>query len=163
MIDAGPSLNAAEGLSGQELALYLVGHGWSARPSRVDGVSIFSKELKGADRVAEFILPVKPGFDDEQMRVADALRTIEAIERRPLAEIAKEIAAPTVTVQADDRLEWGELMEFQEDGWGLLEGVEVLGIEIIETGTGGFALIRKDKDTRQKLHAPVLKIIKAKQ
>jgi hypothetical protein len=91
MIDAGPSLKAAEGLRAIDLLAYLVGNGWSARPSRVDGVSILSKNVPGADRAAEFILPVKPGFDEEQRRVADALRTIEAVEERPMSIIVNEV------------------------------------------------------------------------
>jgi hypothetical protein len=91
MIDAGPSLKAAEGLRATDLLTYLVGNGWSARPSRVDGMSILSKDIPGADRAAVFILPVKPGFDEEQRRVADALRTIEAIEERPISTIVDEV------------------------------------------------------------------------
>jgi DNA-binding phage protein len=75
MIDAGPSYQAAEGLSAAELSTYLVACGWSARPSRVDGISIFSNDIRGASQAVEFILPVKPGFDDEQRRIADALRS----------------------------------------------------------------------------------------
>src|ERR1043166_4598675 len=40
MIDAGPSLEAAKGLTGVALLGYLVGHGWTARPSRIDGIAI---------------------------------------------------------------------------------------------------------------------------
>jgi hypothetical protein len=87
MIDAGPSLEAAAGLNGTELAAYLIAQGWSARPSRIAGTSIFSKEVKGADRPAEFILPVGSGDDDTRMRIADALRTIEAVEGRPMQDI----------------------------------------------------------------------------
>jgi len=91
MIDAGPSLKAAEGLRATDLLAYLVGNGWSARPSRVDGVSILWKVIPGADRAAEFILPVKPGFEEEQRRVADALRTIEAVEERPMSSIVSDV------------------------------------------------------------------------
>ena len=88
MIDAGPSLQSAEGLSGTELLTYLLANGWTARPSRVDGISILSKDVPGADEPAEFILPVKPGFEDEHRRVADALRTVAAIESRSEASVA---------------------------------------------------------------------------
>jgi hypothetical protein len=91
MIDAGPSLKAAEGLRAIDLLAYLVGTGWSARPSRVDGVSILSKIIPGADRPAEFILPVKPAFEEERRRVADALRTIEAVEERPMSSIVNDV------------------------------------------------------------------------
>ena len=42
MVDAGPSLFAAEGLPASALATYLRSAGWSLRPSRVEGVSILS-------------------------------------------------------------------------------------------------------------------------
>src|ERR1043166_2736746 len=74
-----------------ELLAYLIAHGWTARPSRVDGISIVSKKIRGADRPAEFILPVKPGFDDEHRRIADALRTIAAVEGRSVARVADDI------------------------------------------------------------------------
>ncbi len=88
MIDAGPSLESAAGLSGTALLTYLLAQGWTARPSRVDGISIVSKEVPGASAAAEFILPVKPGFEDEHRRVADALRTIAAIEKCSEASVA---------------------------------------------------------------------------
>jgi Ca2+-binding RTX toxin-like protein len=91
MIDAGPSLQAAEGLSGAQLLTYLVAKGWTARPSRVEGVSILSREMAGADRPAEFILPIAPGADDEQRRVADALRTIGQVEDRPEVSVADDV------------------------------------------------------------------------
>src|SRR5947209_1555875 len=59
MIDAGPSLEAAKGLAGTELLNYLLAKGWTARPSRIDGISIVSKNVPGADGPAEFILPVE--------------------------------------------------------------------------------------------------------
>ena len=91
MIDAGPSLRAAEGLSAAEVLTYLVSRGWTARPSRVDGISILSKAVQGADRPAEFILPINPEFDEEQRRIADALRTLAQLEGRSEASIAGEI------------------------------------------------------------------------
>jgi hypothetical protein len=73
------------------LAAYLKRHGWGARRSRVEGVAILSKRLPDTDEPVEFILPVASGFSDEQRRVADALRVIEAVERRPLADIADDV------------------------------------------------------------------------
>ena len=93
MIDAGPSLRAAEGLPAPVLASYLRSVGWSARPSRVSGVTILSKMLPGADEPIHIILPEKPGFSDEQRRVADALRTIEVVEERPMTQIADDARA----------------------------------------------------------------------
>ena len=91
MIDALPSLKAAEGLSGSEVAAYLLRKGWAASPSRVKGFSVFSKNIKGADEPIEIILPVAKGVDEESRRIADALRTIGGVERRPLSVVADEI------------------------------------------------------------------------
>ena len=91
MIDAGPSLRAAEGLTGSEVAAYLLGKGWAGRPSRIDGVSILSTEVANSDTQVELILPVIQGFDEEQRRIADALRTIGQLEKRSPASIASEI------------------------------------------------------------------------
>jgi hypothetical protein len=93
MIDAGPSLRAAEGLRGAVLAHYLRSVGWSAQPSRVSGVTILTKTIPDAEKPILIVLPEKPGFSDEQRRVADALRTIEAIEERPMSQIADDARA----------------------------------------------------------------------
>jgi hypothetical protein len=91
MIDAGPSLRAAKGLPASALAQYLRSVGWVARPSRVSGVTILSRMLSEADEPVHIILPEAPGFSDEQRRVADALRTIEAVEERPMAVIVEDV------------------------------------------------------------------------
>jgi hypothetical protein len=91
MIDAGPSLRAAEGLRASELAPYLRSAGWIVRPSGVSGVAIWSKVLPEADEPVHIVLPETSGFSDEQRRIADALRTIEAVEERPLQTIVDEV------------------------------------------------------------------------
>jgi hypothetical protein len=91
MIDAGPSLEAAKGLTGAALLGYLEAHGWTARPSRIDGIAIISRELPGADRPLEFPLPVKPGWEEEERRIADALRVLESVERRPMSKIVADV------------------------------------------------------------------------
>jgi hypothetical protein len=91
MIDADPSLRAATLLSTSALAIYLHSTGWTIRPSRVKGVAIYSKTLPGAEEPVHILLP-EPGIDDERRRIADALRTIEAVEERPLATIAHEVS-----------------------------------------------------------------------
>jgi hypothetical protein len=91
MIDAGPSLRAAERLPAPALLSYLRSTGWTVRPSRVKGISILSKTFPEAEEPIQFILPDSPGFTDEQRRVADALRTIEAIEDRPLQSIVNDV------------------------------------------------------------------------
>ncbi len=45
MINASPSLELAEALGGCALATYLVKNGWSERPSKIEGISILSKQL----------------------------------------------------------------------------------------------------------------------
>src|SRR5215468_6637941 len=91
MIDAGPSLRAAEGLTGSAFAAYLSQKEWLARPSRVDGISILSKAMQGADQPVEFILPVVPGFTDERLRIADALRSVAAVEGRSVDAVADDV------------------------------------------------------------------------
>jgi len=114
MIDANPSLEAAEGLTGAGLLDYLVANGWTAQPSRIDGISILSKDVPGADRPVEFILPVKPGWEEEQRRVADALRTIAAVERRSLAEIADDVRS--IMAPAEQAAGRATMEGFAEDG-----------------------------------------------
>jgi hypothetical protein len=116
MIDAGPSLEAANGLAGNELLNYLLGKGWTARPSRIDGISIVSKDVPGADGPALFILPVEPGWEDEQRRVADALRTVSAIEGRPMASIVDDARGLARASHAsDDRQPSSVVGEFRDD------------------------------------------------
>ena len=91
MIDASPSLEAAKGISGRDLLAYLNAEGWTAGPSKVDGIMILSKQLAQSDERAEFIVPIKAGFGDEEKRIADALRTIAQIQGRSEAEIAKSV------------------------------------------------------------------------
>jgi hypothetical protein len=91
MIDAELSLKEAEGIRGSKLLAYLVANGWAARPSRVEGVSILSKNVEGAEGPIEFILPIKAETEDESRRVADALRAISQLEGRNEADVANEI------------------------------------------------------------------------
>jgi hypothetical protein len=91
MIDAAPSLQAAKGISGSDLLSYLEAEGWTATPSKVEGIMILSREIPGADQRAEFIVPAKAGFNDEVRRVADALRTVSQIEGCPEAWIAEKV------------------------------------------------------------------------
>jgi hypothetical protein len=104
MIDAGPSLKAAEGLSSTDVIAYLVGNGWSARPSRVEGISILSKAVQGAEKPAELILPVKPGFEEEERRIADALRVIAQIEGHSELKVAGEIRVASEHVGQETQL-----------------------------------------------------------
>jgi hypothetical protein len=92
MIDATPSLLAAEKISVSALTSYLRATGWSMRPSRIDGIAILSKEIPGAESAVEFILPTVPGSEEEHRRIADALRTIEAVEERSLADIVDDVS-----------------------------------------------------------------------
>jgi hypothetical protein len=103
MIDAEPSLRAAEDLPASVLVHYLRSAGWNSRPSRVPGVTVLSKELPGADQPIHVVLPEIQGFSDEHRRVADALRTIEVVEERPMLAIvddARQMWAASVEAAA---------------------------------------------------------------
>ncbi len=91
IIDAGPSLDAAERVSAPALIRYLGAMGWTASPSRVPGISIFSKPVAGAEQPILFILPTVPGFSDEIRRIADALRVLATVERRSLFQLVEDI------------------------------------------------------------------------
>jgi hypothetical protein len=91
MINASPSLELAEEVSGAALAIYLVQNGWSERPSKIAGISILSKQSGDLTESVELVLPVVPGFIDENRRVADALRTVEATDGRPMKSIVDDV------------------------------------------------------------------------
>jgi hypothetical protein len=115
MIDAGPSLEAAKGLTGAALLGYLVAHGWTARPSRIDGIAIISRELPGADRPLEFPLPVQPGWEEEERRIADALRTLETVERRSMASIVNDVRGSAPPSRGADDQSRPVVGEFRDD------------------------------------------------
>lgn len=91
MIDAGPSLQAAAGLPATAVARYLRSTGWKAERSRLAGVTIHVKALPDAAEPIRIVLPETANFDDERRRVADALRTLEALEERPIETIVDEV------------------------------------------------------------------------
>jgi len=91
MIDAAPSLQAAAMLSAAALAGYLRSTGWEVLPSGIVGMTIHSKTLPEADEAIRIVLPNVHGLDDERRRVADALRTLEAVEERPIQSIVDEV------------------------------------------------------------------------
>jgi hypothetical protein len=91
MIDAEPSLDAAKGLSGNTFLTYLSAKGWAARPSRVQGMYIVSKRPRGYAEDVEILLPVVRQFGDELKRIADALRTVAAVEGRSEASISGDV------------------------------------------------------------------------
>jgi CRP/FNR family transcriptional regulator, cyclic AMP receptor protein len=95
MIDAEPSLQAAEAITGSAMITYLARKGWRQRPSRIGGILIVSKELQASDHPVEFIVPIEQGIDDDRRRLADALRTLAVLEGRSEAQIAEEIQAET--------------------------------------------------------------------
>jgi hypothetical protein len=89
MIDAGPSLRAAEGIGLDLLETFLLNAGWEAQQSR--GLSLFTKPASGGD-AAEIVLPATTAEDEETTRrVADALRTIAGMEGRNISDVADEI------------------------------------------------------------------------
>jgi hypothetical protein len=91
MIDASASLEAAGRLKRSDLVTYLTRTGWTMHRSRVQGICIFSKPPDASSEPIEFILPVIDGFSDEIRRIADALRTIGALEGRAINTIVSEI------------------------------------------------------------------------
>jgi DNA-binding CsgD family transcriptional regulator len=113
MIDATASLRAAEQISAATLIDYLRASGWSSRPSRVEGIAIFSKHIPGADNPVQFILPVEPALSEERLRVADALRTISQIERCSEAEIANEVRATRGRVSEADEIVANQQMRLE--------------------------------------------------
>jgi hypothetical protein len=91
MIDAQPSVEAAARLTRSAVANYLIATGWESRPTKIGGMSMFSKWPSDASRPVELILPVVPGFTDESRRIADALRALEGLEGRALTLVVDEI------------------------------------------------------------------------
>jgi hypothetical protein len=91
MINASPSLQLADVVSGFALATYLVKNGWSERPSKIAGISILTKQLGDSTESVELILPIAPGFMDEKRRVADALRAVEVTEGRQMKSIVDDV------------------------------------------------------------------------
>ena len=79
------------GLTGSAFAAYLLQENWSMRPSRVKGISILSKDIAGSDQTMEFILPIGAGFTDEQLRIADALRSVAMVEGRSVEAVANDV------------------------------------------------------------------------
>jgi len=156
MIDAGPSLRAAKGLTGSAFAAYLLQKEWSARPSRVEGISILSKGVKGSDQAVEFILPIGLGFTDEHLRIADALRSVATVEGRSVEAVANDVrqhAKATATTVGADAIapELGEIrMETQV--------TEVSEIEIQDKDDGSLVIIRDEAGDRHILHTQVVKI-----
>jgi len=91
MIDATGSLEAAARLPVSALAKYLKHVGWTQGHSRVSGMAIFAKTCPGADEPIRILLPDVPGLEEEHRRIADALRTIEVVEERPILSIVNDI------------------------------------------------------------------------
>jgi xanthine dehydrogenase YagT iron-sulfur-binding subunit len=112
MIDSGPSLRAAARLSIPALATYLKSAGWTVRPSRVKGVSVFSKTLRGAVEPVHILLPDLPGIEEEEghRRIADALRTIEAVEERPIFTIVDQISRDSSGHKVSGHFNSGEVV-----------------------------------------------------
>ncbi len=109
MIDAGPSLKAAERISATDLAKYLRAQGWKVAPSQVKGISIFSMRIPGSDEAAELILPERVGFSDELRRVADALRTVAQIADQPEIVIAERILSAQAGATEQNKREGAKL------------------------------------------------------
>jgi hypothetical protein len=160
MIDAGPSHHAAAGLTGAALVSYLVGKGWSARPSRIDGISVFAKNIQGSEQPVEFILPVKPGFVDEQRRIADALRAVAEMEGRSESGIAEDVrqsaganglagqSAGQSGGRATGRRALFKITTLADQGTGA--GVEVIEIEVMVDEHGRYEAVIRNAENRDE-------------
>jgi hypothetical protein len=91
MIDEQPSLAAAEKVSLSDLTKYLLASGWKMSSSKMKDRSIFSIILSGSDHVVQVLLPTSKRSDDDRRRMADALRTLSALEECELSKIISEI------------------------------------------------------------------------
>ena len=152
MIDAEPSLRAAKGLTGSAFATYLLRKDWSARPSRVKGISILSKNVTGSDQSVEFILPIGAGFTDEQLRIADALRSVATVEGRSVEAVAEDVRQHARTEKMALAPERGEPSS------GVTVAVtEVSEIEIFDQDDGSLVVVRGETGDRHVLHAQVVK------
>jgi hypothetical protein len=83
-------MRAAEGLSGRAMADYLIAKGWNARQSRVKDFLIFTWPTGSDPEGILLVLPVASGIDEEHLRVADALRTVGAVEGRDVFAVAND-------------------------------------------------------------------------
>ncbi len=150
MIDAEPSVRAAKGLTGAAFATYLLQKDWSARPSRVKGISILSKDLTGLDHSVEFILPIGTGFTDEQLRIADALRSVATVEGRSVEAVAEDVRHHARTEKIAFAPEPGEPFIG-------MTVTEVSEIEIFDQDDGSLVVVRGELGDRHVLHAQVVK------
>lgn len=91
MMDATASLEAAAHLSAPALGDYLKHAGWTSQLSRAKGMIIYARTFPGADEPIRILLPESSGMHEERRRVADALRTIEVVEERPILTIVDDI------------------------------------------------------------------------
>lgn len=91
MIDAEPSLRAANEISVSTLAAYLQSAGWELSSLGGRSARILLKVLPNADAPIHIVLPLEAGIEDERRRVAEALRTLEVVEERPIFAIVDAI------------------------------------------------------------------------
>src|SRR5215467_12209803 len=153
MIDAEPSLRVAKGLTGSALATYLLQRDWSARPSRVKGISILSKDVIGSDQTVEFILPIGDGFTDEQLRIADALRSVATVEGRSVEAVANDVRQHVRTAKMR------YVPNIREPFVGMTVTVtEVSEIEIFDQDDGSLVVVRDETGDRHVLHTQVVKL-----
>jgi hypothetical protein len=83
----------AKGFKPLEAAAYLRLHGWTQRELIPDTCAVWTK-TDGDRGDFEILLPLSTTFADLTRRVADLLDTLQANERRPLAEIVEDLATP---------------------------------------------------------------------
>jgi hypothetical protein len=154
MINAEPSLRAAKGLTGSAFATYLLQRDWSARPWRVKGISILSKDVTGSDQTVEFILPIGTGFTDEQLRIADALRSVATVEGRSVEAVAEDVRQHARTEKMIGNAIAPRLGEAPIG----MPVREVSEIEIFDQDDGSLVVVRDETGDRHVLHTQVVKL-----
>jgi hypothetical protein len=83
----------AKGFKPLDAAAYLRLHGWVRQDFEADKYALWRK--RDADRGEfEVLLPLSMIFADVSQRIADLLETLQADERRPMAEIAEDLMTP---------------------------------------------------------------------
>jgi cold shock protein len=90
VIDASPSLSAARLVDGSAIVNYLSQTGWTIRRSKIPSV-VIARQRQKAQAGIFFVLPLDDKIDDSLERRADALRTIAAVEGRPVDEVVQAI------------------------------------------------------------------------
>ena len=102
MIDATDSFQAAAKITSGQLVAYLAKKRWTITPSRMEGVSIASKQIEGMDELVLFPIPMAENVPDAAARLADALRTLAAVEQRSEVAVGDAISVELAETSKED-------------------------------------------------------------